>query len=552
MIEDPRHVLTLGAVDFNDPDAGIEVMADSQNSWGSPQSVTAIVESLLADGSLVKLLRDDNRTVTFKVRIQATDSGELAWREAALVAELYRPNQLTWVPPDGIAPPSIFPVLMSSMEMQPLADGFDELLLRRIYTITLTCEPYVSSAESTTIEALASTGTGTVTSISSGSSLTGWSATTGVIATTGTVLTLTTGGYGTAAVYTFPTAQNMTTTPYVYLDVLSSGTTPSLRVNNGGTSARPMASYPSPDNAGYIRMAFYVGPVTAATLRFEWPGGVNQTFRALARATQPQVGSGSAHELLFSAPISGSRRAPASLRLYKAGSGDIGDALMFSGPDLANGFVPSLRRFASGGTTDAAAWSGKVGFGTNPQVPASLLTPGAYVMVLRVKSSFAVTQAGVTWTATMGSGGSTRAVSSKTYTDLSTSYGFVFLGGLVLPPIAVPPGSNQNATITFATTDGSLQIDDAWLMPLGEGSGITIIKSAKANVWVNAPTFDQPNPSVFTGADLPSALSAQNVAGSWDLHLVEPDSAMFYVASASTDARLSITYTKQWHTHAAE
>lgn len=143
--------LTLGSLDLMDK-AGtpFAVATEAEGTeWGNPQPIEVAIRSLLQDGSIVAHEGDDNREVTLRVRITAPDSAALAQGEAALMAELYKRNDLTYTPSDGWSDPTVFDVVTSSLTHT--MDDLGEVQGRRIYSVRLVCLPFGRSETATTV-----------------------------------------------------------------------------------------------------------------------------------------------------------------------------------------------------------------------------------------------------------------------------------------------------------------------------------------------------------------------------------------------------------------
>src|SRR5690349_7353347 len=95
--------LVFGSFDLVDTyssDYSVETLGEGTD-WGSPEPIEQVIASLLQDGSIVVTQGYDNRTVTIRVIITASDSAALADAEAALFAEIGKANTLTYTPIDG-------------------------------------------------------------------------------------------------------------------------------------------------------------------------------------------------------------------------------------------------------------------------------------------------------------------------------------------------------------------------------------------------------------------------------------------------------------------
>lgn len=164
MIRDPQHGLLFGDLELVDTLTGwsanytVETLADDA-SWGNPQPVEVAIKSLLQDGSIVATTGHDNREAFLRVRLKSGDGIGLALAEQALNAEVGRLNTLTWTPPDGFGPPTVFEVVTSSLEH--VFDDVDELRLQRTYGLRLVCHPFARSVAETAAVALSSETIGT-------------------------------------------------------------------------------------------------------------------------------------------------------------------------------------------------------------------------------------------------------------------------------------------------------------------------------------------------------------------------------------------------------
>jgi hypothetical protein len=143
--------LVLGDLDLMDPEGSpfaVETLAEGTD-WGNPQPIEVAVRSLLQDGSIVVHQGDDNREVSLRVIISAPDSAALAEGEAALMAELYRANTLTYTPADGWGPPTVFSVVTSSLAHT--MDDLGEVRGERTWSVRLVCEPFGRSVNEVSV-----------------------------------------------------------------------------------------------------------------------------------------------------------------------------------------------------------------------------------------------------------------------------------------------------------------------------------------------------------------------------------------------------------------
>ena len=244
----------------------VDVIADGVD-WGSPAGVDAAVQTLLQNSTLVTRERYDNREVTFKVRIRAADGVILAAAEAALFAELGKPNEMVWTPPAAYSPPTVFRVVMSDME--PDVDDLAELRCERTYSLHFVCEAFNRSVDEIVTEAefQPTSGGSPVTPIDTlvddCSSATGWSSAHGTVTSSGGV-----------SIYSPVTGVpdlirtnnvspiDMTTTPYLVVDAkVTGGGSGKVQMNTATTGTiDPVAIGNSPyASLGYTRYWFKPG-----------------------------------------------------------------------------------------------------------------------------------------------------------------------------------------------------------------------------------------------------------------------------------------------------
>src|SRR4030095_16937821 len=150
--------LVLGTFLLMNPAGTVKVMAEG-TSRGAPVALEAAVKSWLQDGSIVVTQGYDNREVSLRVRLYGDNLTDLATAEAALFAELGKPNTLTWTPVNG--PASVFGVVTSSLEFVENDDAEAVGDPWRTYSLRLVCEAFVRSASEVTAAALAASGTTT-------------------------------------------------------------------------------------------------------------------------------------------------------------------------------------------------------------------------------------------------------------------------------------------------------------------------------------------------------------------------------------------------------
>jgi hypothetical protein len=431
-------------------------------SRGTPVPIEVAVKSWLQDGSIVVTQGYDNRTVTLRVKLRGTSLTAVANAEAALNAELGKPNTLTWTPASG--PASVFVVVTSSMDPSPSTDeDIAEGLASpwRTYNLRLVCEAFVRSAAEVVATALGS-GTQTViptptsVTIDSGSSTTGWTAAyyqfafdDATIMSSGSATPSTGTFIGATAIQVLTPTQD--TTPahiYARIEALRTGTAIDVSVTKQivVTWAWDSGAYGSAGQSAAQNIRLLVnegttpvyldlvsgttspGKTTWTEAIFAVPSSMSSisTMRFLLDMFSfRSVGTFSAQEAFYidsvvrnnantsvSTPrqlqrtiaVAGSARTQGSVTVEHATSA-LGDVLAYFWPDVGVNYSPALRQFRTSGggvTADTTLVSGArenlVGATTVFTVPASRVAAGLHLLMARLGG--ANTTATVTWTAT--------------------------------------------------------------------------------------------------------------------------------------------------------
>lgn len=591
MLHDPRPELTFGNLALTDPDGAlngqgftIEAMAEG-TEWGNPQPVIVAIKSLLQDGSLVQKIGDDNREgATLRVTITAGNSAALALGEAALVAEVGRRNTLTWTPPDGWGPATVFDVVMSSLSFS--FDDLDELLLQRVYVVKLTCAPFGRSVESVQVTAIASAPASPVlTPMDNGSSTAGWAGSPGAVTTDGNrVRTAQSGVLSTAAVTlsltkTFGSAQSMAGTPYLTVDFKTDALgTPTITVVADGIALTQVAAQPSP--AGYKRWTYAcpAASITKVKVAAAWP---SQSGRPAVVTRQLLVDTiiksdqvptaGTLKQRSGVIPVAGSVRTVGSLAIEHETSG-LGAVAVYTFADDGSSYQPPLRGFrASGGTpsADPTAMSGvtdSLDTLLTFSIPVGFLPAGGYVLMARMKCD--VTDYGVNWSVASKLNGTVlQTISgSQPFFGLSVNtFRMQALASLVLPIVAMSEDSGGTVELTLQSANPSgdtITLDEAWLFNLDLGS-VTIVScgagtpaagSVANRLWIDQPSIDTPLPRLWIGTvDDRSDSWAPGTVDAWGVHSLDPPSVNVFVATAGADGcEVSLTHHPRWHTHAGQ
>jgi hypothetical protein len=612
---DPRPELTFGSLtlaggqDFGEYQ--IELLADGMGV-GSPQAVTAVVASLLQDGSFVQKVRDDNREATLRVRITGLNSWSLAKGEQVLAAEVGRRNTLVWTPPDGWGPDCVFDVLMSSLEFD--FDDFGEVLTERRYALHLTCAPFTRSALSVDQTAIdATSGTATVVTLDDGTSLTGspvagnWTASGNVVPISvdaGRIKIVGSTWPSAAnvdttvvAIKTFTVAESLTGNPYVTFDFRDTdvphvtGTVLTVKgvMTGAGVSGRNqmtlIATGSSP--GGYKRFTFKV-PAAATTLAtvelsvtWHWPvtgvkpPSTGRTLYVDALMKSDLVpGSSTGRQAAGIIPVAGSARTAGSLAVEHATS-SLGAVLLYTYNDSdGTGYQPPLRVWRTSGpttTVDGTVVSGVtevLDTAVTFNVPIALLPPGSYVLLARAKCD--QLNYAFNWTAQSKMNGSllgTALSGSRSFvTGAANTWRMHTIASMVLPNVDMDPSSGGTVQVTLvsaAPSSDNITFDEAWLFNLDMGS-LTHVDAVTGSpssggpsnrLWIDQPSIDVPLPKLWVGtlADRSDSRHiAANSVAAWGQHSFEPpDVNVFVVTTNAVGASVTLSHYPRWHTHAA-
>lgn len=276
---------------------------------GSPEAVRAVVETLLRDGQFSATTRHSNRTVQFRVLIEATDSLALAEGERLLGLECAkRSTTLTWTPPDGFGPPSVFEVVGASMVQE--FSNVDELMTRRTFAVTLECLPFVRS-----VSPVSFTHTTGRTLLTDCAAMTGWTVLTGSASSNGFDIVT-----GTGVASSLRYQPTVPLEEYVEVDFDNPNLVTSIAV--GGVDV-PRAQWRVAANLVYVPTGTHRGTAATVTIAVS----TNVTIRNLDTVSYPAA----AHTFTVADRI-GSARAPLALKAWRS-AGALGDVFICTTPD---------------------------------------------------------------------------------------------------------------------------------------------------------------------------------------------------------------------------
>lgn len=563
----------------------VAALADDA-TWGNPQPVEVAVQTLLQNSSAVVTERYDNREAFIRVEITAEDGVSLAEGEAALFAELGKPNLLTWTPPKGFAPPTVFRVITSSMDHT--FDDFGELYGRRVYGVRLVCEAFARSVDEVVVEAevVDTDGGGTPvplvdTLVDACGSTTGWSA---VGSGQSAILTA-----GSVAVRNNPSAQfpqlkrtgtiDMTDTRILVLDVSmtqSATLVPTVILNNLVILYSPIAREASP-TPGYVRYYFQSPIPTITTLTIgrlnqgrpaALPNGLVGVAEIRKRNNPPA--SGTLRQKFFTAEVAGSAPTDGAVEIYSTVGSELGLTIAYTySNDEGQGFTPALRTAFDFGPGSAIADPSTVSGAYNDitasntvraVVATDLVRPGTYEVGAMLRSSTAATKnVTVTIDSINGGPGTTTLTTAVTFTAANT-WNYYSLGRVQLPLNRVTPGSTAVVRVSIgqASGTGTVQLDEAYLFNLDRGALTIVDATTYARVTLSPATLEWPRPFVLFGGDADGigAVGIGSRVRAWGTHTVKPSLLNTFVVTAGNSGGLNpgvrVRYVPAWHTHAAQ
>ena len=551
----------------------IEALADDA-SWDSPKPVEVTVNTLLQNSSMVITERYDNREAFLRVTIKAPDSMVLAEGEAALFAELGKRNTLTWTPPDGYGPPTVFRVITSSMD-----HAFDDLaevkLLERTYGIRLVCEAFARSDFEVTTEAefQPTDGGDPVTPIDTEiddcSSATGWSA-----VWSGSTVVVGSGTLRDSTDVNYPRLRrtgtvDMSATPILAADlkVSNGGGAPFVSFNGDRGSNSPIAQGPSPySSQGYTRYYYDCPYATVTSIEFGYmfPGEkVGRLFaNSLRKQNTPPI-SGTLRQKFMTVDVPGSAPSDGTLEVYHDSS-PLGTVILYTWPEDGQGFAPPLSPLllTSGlPTGDATLVSGVshdlADTACVYEIPADKVVRGTYELGAWLKSN-ATGPRTITWSAQTfiyGTGRDQVSGSASVNFASTGTWDYYPLARLPLPTNRVMPGTDAVIHVTLDSPDSSgIDVDEAYLFDIDNGDLTVVAAGSSRHLWVNAATLDWPMPSILRGtaADGTDAFSTGSTVRAWGSHRAAPPSInVLCVTRTAEDAGVRHRCVPAWHTHAA-
>lgn len=576
--------LVLGSFNLTDwagVTYGTSVIAQG-TSRGAPVPIEVAVKSWLQDGSIVVTQGYDNRTVNIRVKLRGPSLTSVSQAEAALFAEIGKPNTLTWTPASG--PATVFVVVTSSMEESPGDEGdIAEALATpwRTYNLRLLCEAFTRSVAQVTAQALPTSGS-TTTVLDAMAATTGWTGTADGASVTVTnasganSVTLSNAAEGEHALTMQKTFAAPTgTTKLLMVDWKPSHFGGTFSATGDGVSLPLMAEKVSP-TSGYVRSYFYVAASSLAVTVLRWDGkrqDLTPTSFALSvdnvsvTNAYPTVGTG--RQLMRSLQVAGSARTIGSLSVESETTA-LGDALIYVFPSTETtfGHSPSLRQFRTSGNTvtaNSALISGSseplTGSGVVFSIPIGMLPAGSYVLMGRLSASSSGASLLTINAATLFSGkavGSTTVLTSPVLTTVMTTYA---LATLQLPNVDVPQATSGLMEVKVTGSVNTPTYDEFWLFnqTIGAlvwvdcGTGTPAPGGPDKRIFMEPATPTTPRNTIRVGhsTDRSDAYHPQTLK-SWDFPMFPAGQVnVLAVTSNATDAVVTLRYYPRWHTNAA-
>lgn len=576
---------TIDLVDFVDTgDDGYEIHVTAEGTtFGSPEAVVRALVSALADGERVTHDRAGNRVASFPVKITGADSAALALGEAALRRELFRPNTLTWTPPDGYGASTVFEVLTSHFD--PKFDDLDELRTRRMFVVTLTCAPFARSATLTTVSALSVGGAPSVILFDDCAEDTGWTGSVDDIPADATNF-YEAGSVGVAvfddnadrdadtAKMQRPGAVDFSAHPYLIVDARTISNSTNLIVRADGVDL-PLLSLRHIGDDHY-EYTFLVS-VPSATLSFQHSRPAGDTLWLglfVYNLTKSNMPPGStSRQTARILPIGGTERTPGSIHVSAPdGETALGLTIVSTFPDKypAAGFDPAMSRWYLEGTReeDATTVSGyrfrlDDGFFT-AQAPAESFPDGGYQMVGLLAASVEGTYEVVSLVQARQDGVILKEWANSEVTSLgpaeTSGWLVVDLGVPTLPILRAWSGTELVLAVKVRNVNGSdlvgvtVEAQDAWMMPVDDDCGLTIVLSDKPHMWLDSPTIETGVQRLYHGdeEDRTGSTFPDGVHTFGQHILTAGQTGMAVITTGVQYPSAEATYYKRWPHNAAE
>ena len=580
------HAFSLGSIRLTsslpDPEHGFWFETYSEGtSFGSSDAVTSVVQTMLADGDLVRIDRFGNREVPLAVKVCGPTLGAVARGEAALRAELGRANTLTWQPPDSLAPATVFEVVTSWFD--PEFDDLEELRRSRSFKVTLWCKPHARSVDLVNVEG-ALFGNAAMVLVDDCNSATGWEGRRGNAPVTPSTAWQA-GSVGIAELDEHVTSPefwgltrtgsvDFTTTPYLVAEVrtLASDSGGPLRLGAwaDGFQIPLVAMERMADDPTYFRVVWDVrarGVVTSLLfIHYSRPGDPWQGVFIRKVERTATVPSGMARRSTQVVANVGTERTPVSMRLSAPdGTSNLGFTVIHTAPSLGIGATPPLSTWRHSGNTrtaDAAAVSGYTEpLHPDPVVyrhPVSAVPEGGYLVAALISSGVAGPRrinfdiSTLDGTGTVIPGTLTNNATTHTFAAPWT-WELVPLAVLELPTARTTLGSVSVAVVRAAGETEHLAVDEGFLFRAGPGCALTVLQANGPHVWLDSAGVDgRTEPTVWVGDSLTDRRHPAGDLVSTGPHVLHPEGTDVTVVHRDvTFARVTGSYYPRWPHNAA-
>jgi hypothetical protein len=553
----------------------IDALADDV-SWGSPQPIDVAVQRWMTDGAVAATQGHENRELTFKVVVSASESVALAAAEAALVLRSGQSGLLGWVPAEGSpdAPTTVFELWTMHLEHQ--FDDDDEFQLQRTYLVTITAKPWARSANLTMRTAPVPPATSTTLEVDTCTSTSGWTASSAGPTVVGGALKATTpvpaGGSKSLLIVGLTRTGAVTgldATPYIMLDYTTAGgAVPAAILWLDG---QPCSKAAQLGTVSYWHVpagmtSFNVLNLTVFIQTTNKGGNVSLTLADVAR-TDTIGGIGSRKQLARSIDVGGSVKTSGSIHVASPTGAALGSCLVYTAADDASGFSPPMRQYRYAGNTvtpDASCVSGNheayVNNGAsvgviNYALPRGAIREGNYTVVGRFIFGAAATMT-VSVSGMLEDGSNPQTIASKvTASGAGPAWGVI--GALTLPPAALAEGSQVGVVVQTAATatGGTHFLDELYLFDVTNGSFTLMVGNPSSQLWIDAPDVDtvRNRPAIYIGSQAnrsdaytPNSSTIRSVG----VHDLPPDGAkLFTVTDTCDNAAVDVSFYRRWHTH---
>ena len=536
----------------------LETIAEGMD-WGAPDPDVTWLENVLRDGAIGATQGHKNREVYLKVKVSAEDGIALAAGETALARAVGKRTTLTWTPPDGWAPTSVFDVEASKLE--PETDDLDELRLERVYGLRFWCLPFTRSVDETTVVDDSAPGAESTTVLNDCSALTGWTCNKqGPVIDAGNVKTwmvVTPPGWKTLWLEQASVDMTDGTKPYLRVDWSTT-----LPGDNTGLVYRPPSLVMIVDGVTYTPVAvdgsyawFKIDTPAIITAQFESTGNktsaVSATYELKINELLATNTGGRAYPNIkqTSLPVGGAVRTPARIEVSHA-STSLDHVLLYTWP-LKGGYQPVLHPFRTGGgtrtnDTDCVSGAREPLDGTPVYtIPATYLPQGTYVLVARLQTTGSPGRRTVTWSAEVGGTGNPITGTCYVEFEATSDWRFLILDRVPLPPSRVEPGTPVNILLSLDSPDADVRLDVA--LACHDDGALSIVEGVGLSVAAIPPTADDPTEWLSVGGVMAGSVVAHG------RHLAEPPQLVTTVISTGVEQPvITATYFKRWLTHAME